>query len=309
MTLPVLIVTGFLGAGKTTIINRMLQGASGRRIAAVVNDFGAINIDAALIAQQTDTVIGLQNGCICCSLQGDLMRTLKQLVERPQPFDHVVIEASGVADPQGIIDALNDPELWAHARLNAVLTVLDAEELADNAARFSDPLWQAQLAQADFVVLNKTKGTGTGPLRAKLAAMGRGTLFEADVEALPLAILLDAAEASRTALPRVKQNASDRFVTLEWQSAAPGRFDLFQQAIDTLSPTLVRAKGLLSFRERPGRPLLFQLVGARATLVPYAGAVETSQLVLIGERGTFEEAKAKALIDAVFAGDTAAMER
>lgn len=308
MTLPVLIVTGFLGAGKTTIINKMLQGAGGRRIAAVVNDFGAINIDAALIAEQSETVIGLQNGCICCSLQGDLLRTLKQLVEAPEPFDHVVIEASGVADPQGIIEALNDPELWAHARLNAVLAVLDAQELTENPSRFSDSLWQAQLAEADFVVLNKTKGLATAPLRAKLAAMGRGTLFEADAEPLPLSILLDAAEASRFAPQRSMISASERFFTLEWQSDVPGRFDQFQAAIDELAPTLVRAKGLLNFRERPGRPLLFQLVGARATLVPYGGTVETSQLVLIGERRTFDETKAKALMEKVFADAAEQME-
>ncbi len=108
MTVPVLVVSGFLGAGKTTFINRLLARSEGRRISAIVNDFGAINIDAELIADAADTVVGLKNGCICCSLQGDLLRTLKLVLSQPVKPDHIIVEASGVADPRGIVDALMD---------------------------------------------------------------------------------------------------------------------------------------------------------------------------------------------------------
>ena len=103
MSLPVLVVSGFLGAGKTTLINRMLLAADGRRIAAVVNDFGAINIDAELIVERSETVLGLANGCICCSLQGDLLRTLKLLTTRADPLDHVVIDGREVAVHEEIV--------------------------------------------------------------------------------------------------------------------------------------------------------------------------------------------------------------
>src|ERR1700743_3786401 len=95
MPVPILLVAGFLGAGKTTVVNHLLANAAGKRIAAVVNDFGSINIDAELIAGASDGVVSLTNGCICCSLEGDLLRTLATLLRRdPQP-ELIVIETSG----------------------------------------------------------------------------------------------------------------------------------------------------------------------------------------------------------------------
>ena len=95
MPVPILLVTGFLGAGKTTVVNHLLAHAQGRRIAAVVNDFGAINIDAELIAGASDGVVSLSNGCICCSLEGDLLRTLATLLRRDPRPEFIVIETSG----------------------------------------------------------------------------------------------------------------------------------------------------------------------------------------------------------------------
>ena len=106
---PILLVAGFLGAGKTSVVNDLLAHAEGRRIAAVVNDFGAINIDAELIAGASDGVVSLSNGCICCSLEGDLLRTLSALLRRDPRPEFIVIETSGVADPSDIVRNLMDP--------------------------------------------------------------------------------------------------------------------------------------------------------------------------------------------------------
>src|SRR5215212_8102379 len=126
MPVPILLVTGFLGAGKTTVVNHLLAHAEGRRIAAVVNDFGAINIDAELIAGASDGVVSLTNGCICCSLQGDLLRTLAGILRcNPRP-DNIVIETSGVADPADIVRNLMDPVIWKEAPLETVLCVMDS---------------------------------------------------------------------------------------------------------------------------------------------------------------------------------------
>src|SRR6202020_3011435 len=102
MSVPVVLVAGFLGAGKTTVVNHLLAHAEGKRIAAVVNDFGAINIDAELISGASDGVVSLSNGCICCSLEGDLLRTLATLLRRDPRPELSVIETSGVADPAQI---------------------------------------------------------------------------------------------------------------------------------------------------------------------------------------------------------------
>ena len=126
MPVPILLVTGFLGAGKTTVVNHLLANAEGRRIAAIVNDFGAINIDAELIAGASDGVVSLANGCICCSLEGDLLRTLSTLLRRDPKPEYIVIETSGVADPADIVRNLMDPVILREAPLETVLCVMDA---------------------------------------------------------------------------------------------------------------------------------------------------------------------------------------
>src|SRR5438552_16228044 len=149
---PILLVTGFLGAGKTTVVNHLLAHAEGRRIAAVVNDFGAVNIDAELIAGASDGVVSLANGCICCSLEGDLLRTLAALLRRDPRPEFIVIETSGVADPSDIVRNLMDPMIWREAPLETVLCVVDA---TTPLATLNDALLRSQLRAADVVALSK----------------------------------------------------------------------------------------------------------------------------------------------------------
>ena len=151
MPVPILLVTGFLGAGKTTVVNHLLAHAAGRRIAAVVNDFGAINIDAELIAGASDGVVSLSNGCICCSLEADLLRTLAALLRRDPPPEFIVIETSGVADPSDIVRNLMDPMIWREAPLETVLCVVDA---TTPPATLNDALLRSQLRAAVVVALS-----------------------------------------------------------------------------------------------------------------------------------------------------------
>src|ERR1700749_1418821 len=180
MTVPVVLVAGFLGAGKTTVVNHLLAKAGGKRIAAVVNDFGSINIDAELIAGASDGVVSLSNGCICCSLEGDLLRTLSTLLRRdPQP-ELIVIETSGVADPADVVRNLMDPVIWREAPLETVLCVVDA---AIGVARLDDALLKSQIRAADVVALSKTD----------LAEATNGARVRDAIRALrPTAVLVDA---------------------------------------------------------------------------------------------------------------------
>ena len=149
---PILLVTGFLGVGKTTVVNHLLAHAEGRRIAAVVNDFGAVNIDAELIAGASDGVVSLSNGCICCSLEGDLLRTLAGLLRRDPRPEFIVIETSGIADPSDIVRNLMDPLIWREAPLETVLCVVDATTTEE---ALNDALLRSQLRAADVVALSK----------------------------------------------------------------------------------------------------------------------------------------------------------
>src|ERR1700684_172245 len=153
VSVPVVLVAGFLGAGKTTVVNHLLAHAQGKRIAAVVNDFGAVNIDAALIIGAADGVVSLANGCICCSLESDLLRTLATLLRRDPKPELIVIETSGVADPTDIVRNLMDPVIWREAPLETVLCVVDATLPV---AKLDDALLRSQIRAADVIALSKT---------------------------------------------------------------------------------------------------------------------------------------------------------
>jgi len=295
MSVPVLLVTGYLGAGKTTMINRLLQTDHGERIAAIVNDFGAINVDAELLSDATDTVVGLKNGCICCTLQGDLLRTLRLVLAHDPPPERIIIEASGAADPRGIAEMVLDPVLWGVVSLDAVACLVDAEDIAADPARMDDPLWQAQVQHADFALLSKTTDLPaeiTARLRARISLTGR-TAIDLDAEGLPLDLLLGPGPDARPR-PGPDRVHADRFVTMQWQSDRPLSMEAFQTGLQDLGQGLLRAKGWLVFDNRPDQTHLFQLVGRRASFspAPHRDGAPPCQLVLIGEKDTFDPGRA-----------------
>jgi G3E family GTPase len=300
---PILLVTGFLGAGKTTVVNHLLTHAEGRRIAAVVNDFGAINIDAELIAGASDGVVSLANGCICCSLEGDLLRTLAALLRRdPQP-EFIVIETSGVADPRDVVRNLMDPVIWKEAPLETVLCVVDA---TTRPAALDDALLRSQLRAADVVALSKVDlvdDAARAQLRDVIRALHPAAVT---VDALhgevPAALLfpvdVDRAPAPRDVGPR--RPAVDRFETLSWTSERPVSLPKLQQAIGRLAPKLARAKGLFETVEQPGRLTVFQLAGGRATLAPggaLASGVPRARIVFIAEIGVLSSAEIDGIME------------
>lgn len=300
MPVPVLLVTGGLGAGKTTLINALLSAGHGLALTVVVNDFGAINIDETILSATGQPMYGLKNGCICCSLQGDLLRTLRTILSVRAAPDAIVIEASGVSDPRGIIEALYDPVLREAVRLDAVVTVIDAEEYDP-----TDALWRVQVRAADFVCLAKTENVAArdlAALRAILEPMHKTLVFVADAEGgVPLDLLLDRERRN----PEDRSSGDqllikdDRFVRLEWSSPTPISLQGFQAAIQSLAPQLARAKGFLSVTEHPEQAFLFQLVGRRASLTPTRAAFVGAQLVFIGKSELFDVSRATSELESI----------
>lgn len=306
---PVLLIAGYLGAGKTTLLNHLLANPGGRRIAAVVNDFGAINVDAALLGAVSDEVISLTNGCICCSLQGDLLRTLANVLKRPAPPDAIVIETSGVSDPAEIIRALMDPVIFRVAPLETVMTLVDARRLSDEPALARDSLWRSQLRAADFVLLTKTDlidGDERGRIDDIIARdKPKAVIFEIAHGVVAPELLFGRGVSETRSVAPARPSASVPFASVIWSSKAPLSLVRFQQVIGAVATRTLRVKGIMVFTEHPGQPMLFQCVGTRATMAPAPLAPPdglTAQLVLIGREGEIDAEEIAELLDGIAVG-------
>jgi G3E family GTPase len=152
---PVTVLTGYLGAGKTTLLNRILSEPHGKKFAVIVNEFGEIGIDNDLVVNADEEVFEMNNGCVCCTVRGDLIRIIEGLMRRKGKFDAIIVETTGLADPAPVAQTFFvDEEVGAKTRLDAVVTVADAKWLKD---RLRDaPEAKNQIAFADVILLNKT---------------------------------------------------------------------------------------------------------------------------------------------------------
>ena len=153
--IPVTVLTGYLGAGKTTLLNRILSEPHGKKYAVIVNEFGEIGIDNELIVNADEEVFEMNNGCICCTVRGDLVRIIDGLMRRKGKFDAIIVETTGLADPAPVAQTFfMDEQVGAKTKLDAVVTVADAKWLKD---RLKDaPEAKNQIAFADVILLNKT---------------------------------------------------------------------------------------------------------------------------------------------------------
>lgn len=199
--IPATVITGFLGAGKTTLIQHLLRHANGRRLALVINEFGEIGVDGEILrgcgiaACADDDIVELANGCICCTVADDFLPTIEKLLNRPQPPDHIVIETSGLALPKPLVKAFNWPEVRTRVTVDGVIAVVDgpaaaaglfaADPAAVAAQRAADPsldhdspleeLFEDQLGCADLVVLNKADQLDAAARAAAEAAIHAGS--------------------------------------------------------------------------------------------------------------------------------------
>jgi G3E family GTPase len=150
---PVTLLTGYLGAGKTTLLNRILTHEHGKKVAVIVNEFGDVGIDHQLVIDTDEEIFEMNNGCICCTVRGDLIRIIGNLMKRRDKFDHLVIETTGLADPAPVIQTFfMDEDVKAQTKLDSVVTLVDAKHIWQH--------WEAeevqeQIAFADVLLLNK----------------------------------------------------------------------------------------------------------------------------------------------------------
>lgn len=311
--IPVTLINGFLGAGKTTVLKHLLQSDHGRRLGVIVNDFGAINIDAELIREvhgDTQTV-RLTNGCICCTVRDDLLHTVVQLASQSDPPEHVVIETSGIADPEPIVRTFRLVELASLVRLDAVAVVLAPDQFASLPPQ-SRELALRQLGCADLVLLNKMDlacGADLATVKRALAGHAPGVrTIECVNGAVCVAVLLgaDAAPAggSRTRPPdeqrayvRMRERAGG-YQSFSWECDEPLDAERLRDAMPSMPASILRGKGFVQVAQAPNEQGIFHLVGARASLTRGAPWEERprTRLVFIGEPDREARARVFALL-------------
>lgn len=289
--LPFTVIGGYLGAGKTTLLNQVLTQAAGRRMAVLVNDFGSVNIDVSLIRDHDGDTIALTNGCLCCSLVNGFAAAIAAILARAGDFEHVIIEASGVADPAKIAQYGQMYEL----PLDGILVLVDAEQIRTQAADgYVGDTVLRQLAQADLLIVNKTDlvtPSDLSELRSWLSRQAPGTpVIEARHSAVPLDVLFGYAHEQSSFRPAAASRdhpEAFRTWTLEWEQ--PLSMVDVERLASGFGEGVYRVKGFLQLENDPDRRHVYQQVGARWTLEPgesWGTSDRRTKLIVIGRAET-----------------------
>ncbi len=259
--IPVTILTGFLGAGKTTLLNRILTTEHGRRVAVIVNEFGEVGIDHHLLISSEQEVVQMNNGCICCTVRGDLLRSLFQLLDHRSKFDTLMIETTGLADPAPVAQTFFiDDRIRSEFQLNGVVTVVDSKHIWQQIDHSAEA--REQIAFADLVLLNKTDliaPEDLPELEYKIKNLNRVARVcqtrNADID-IPMVLDL----RSRAIEARAQNDSDDHRHTQDVSTVSivtPGDLDglkvsrWFRDVITEFGPKMMRMKGILNLRGDP----------------------------------------------------------
>ncbi|MCI4666316.1 MAG: GTP-binding protein [Neomegalonema sp.] len=267
---PVTLLTGYLGAGKTTLLNRILTEEHGKKFAVIVNEFGETGIDNDLVIGADEEVFEMNNGCICCTVRGDLIRILGGLLDRAEKFDGVIIETTGLADPGPVIQTFFvDEEMRDRLQLDQVVTVVDAAHFLDRVDESHEA--EEQTAFADLIILNKIDLADAERLaatKAKIATLNpHAQLIETTNSAAPIDALIDRAAFDLDRLLAIEpgfleedpedHEHDDTVGSVSLSSTTPLDARAFSEWMRALvrehGPSIFRSKGILAFSDSPKR--------------------------------------------------------
>lgn len=322
--IPATVVTGFLGAGKTTLIRNLIRNARGRRIAVIVNEFGDMGFDGELLSDcgdddcKPDQIVELTNGCICCTVADEFLPTMEALLKRDPPPDHIVIETSGLALPQPLVQAFNWPTVKHRVTVDGVVTVVDAPAVADGrfaaepeaapdpARTHDDPveeLFEDQLRCADLVVVSKADLVSDETLTTVEAIVSRDTragvsALRTSGEGLPAEILLGLSAAAEADLKgreshhelEGEEHDHDDFDSFVLTPPAAASLDELRRRVTAALavPGVFRIKGHARI-DGKAAPVVVQAVGARVETY-FSPTPARDGLVVIGLRDLDREA-------------------
>ncbi|EAZ94274.1 CobW family GTP-binding protein [Crocosphaera chwakensis] len=303
--MPVTIITGFLGSGKTTLVNHILTNNQQLKVAVLVNEFGDIDIDSQLLVSIDENMVALSNGCICCTINDDLVAAVYQVFEQGDNIDYLILETTGVADPLPIALTFLNTELRDMTRLDSILTVVDAETFTSE--HFQSEAALHQITYGDIILLNKTdlvSDEKVKQLETDINQIKSGArIIHSQYTQVPLPLILDI-DVNNAQNFRIEDTTEhhhhhdhehdhdhhhsdhltiDGFVSISFESDRPFIVEKFQTFfLDDLTTNVFRAKGILWFQESQLRHI-FQLSGKRYTMnADDWQRTPRNQLVLIG---------------------------
>jgi G3E family GTPase len=292
--LPVTVIAGFLGSGKTTLVNHILGNSAGLKAAVIVNEIGEIGIDGDLIIATENDMVELSNGCICCSINNDLVETIFRVLERKDAIDYLVVETTGLADPLPVVLTFLRSEFRDIVRVDSIVTVADAECFSLDL--FDSPAARNQLRYGDTILLNKSDLASAAQLsdvEEKIRTVrDRARIIRTTRCGVPLALILSIGLFESEHLladgcaDHDHEHAShlqdDGFEAISFQIDRPFAVQKFQQFLEQLPPNVFRGKGLL-WLDASEKRYIFHLVGQRFTLDESSSfAALQNKLVLIG---------------------------
>jgi G3E family GTPase len=275
--LPVTLITGFLGSGKTTLLNEILKQFPNGRVAVLVNEFGNINIDSQLLIAVDEDVIELTNGCICCTINNNLNEAVFRILAHRDRIDYLIVETTGLADPLPIANTFLATELWSFTRIDAILTVVDAEAFTPE--HFGSEIAFRQIAYSDMILLNKTDLVTEAALETLEQHLNtikpNPRIVRMSYGQVPLPLILDIKLHDSSFCPApldadhskaVDQPPNEGYMAVSFESDRPISLRKFQQFLDYQLPKEVfRGKGILRIEDSPDRHL-FQLSGKRVNI-------------------------------------------
>ncbi|TVR06687.1 MAG: GTP-binding protein [Spirochaetaceae bacterium] len=295
--MPVTLITGFLGAGKSSLINRMMHDAPNRRFGIIVNEFGEVPLESQIIQAQRGDIIEFSNGCMCCVARNDLMRAVRTLSRREDRFDHLIVEASGLSDPVPVAQSfLAEPDRFS---VETVICVIDAENFLENREQF--PVAQTQLAFADVALITKWSektAAAAAALDAAIKAVQPSIPIVRLAADTPLTLYLDdhrvqpdIPPGSARPIARAGHRAAVAHHVMPHCTVGSDRpvdAGRFRRFLEGLPAGLVRGKGVVFFGGKDGRryKAILQIVGARRDLDAARwrkGETRRTDLLFIGD--------------------------